>query len=48
MIDFESIIERLVAKAAQAVESGEALKFSQAALNTAHAKQVLAQVSPSK
>jgi hypothetical protein len=40
MPDFDDAIDSLVHDASQASDSGDALRFSQAALNVAHAKTV--------
>jgi hypothetical protein len=42
MSDFEKQVEALVDKAAKTADQDEAMRFSQAALNVAHAAQVLA------
>jgi hypothetical protein len=42
-MDAKDEVERLVKKAAEAAQSHEALHFSQAALNVAHARQVVKQ-----
>ena len=43
MTELEKAVESLLKKAAHTVNSAEALRFSQAALNVAHVKHVLAQ-----
>jgi hypothetical protein len=44
MNDVEKHVEKLIEKAVGSDNSDAALKYSQAALNVAHANQVLAQV----
>lgn len=44
MDTIEDKVEQLIKKAAEATDKDEAMRFSQAALNAAHAIQVLATV----
>ena len=44
MTDLQKTVDTLLAKATSAHDSGDALRFSQAALNAAHTKHALAKV----
>ena len=46
-MDTKNEVNELVKKASQAEKSEDAIRFSQAALNVAHARQVLKQVEKS-
>lgn len=46
MIEVKEAVEKLIEKAVTSDDSNAALRYSQAALNVAHAKQVAAQVVP--
>lgn len=48
MNTFSEEVERLVQAAAKADKSDDAVRFAQAALNAAHAAQVLVQTEASK
>ena len=41
MTDLQNTVDALLAKAKEAKDSGDALRFSQAALNAAHTKHAL-------
>ncbi len=44
MTDIQETVDSLLKKAAMAGDSGDALRFSQAALNAAHAQAVLKEI----
>lgn len=46
-MDIHEAVEQLITKAAKSPDKDEAMRFSQAALNAAHAAQVLADIKRS-
>ncbi len=44
MAEVQEIVDALLDKAVKVHDSGDALRFTQAALNAAHARTVLAQI----
>ncbi len=48
MLELREIVDFLLQEATQANDSADALRFSQAALNAAHTKHVLAELDKSK
>lgn len=48
MLDVETQVKELIDKAAKTGDGGEAMRFAQAALNAAHAAQVMLVITPEK